>query len=297
MPEPDTTVTTDKPSTDEAPADPGMAAFLADKKDKEATTEKAETSEEKVEDKTEAEKPAGDKPAEETKTEAKGEEVTPVKTEAGDDSTAEQNQNRLGYQLRQIRAGDPFVARARKALTDDYVNEAGITDDQREIRQMKADRYLETLETKRAQLVADNQQVAEEYSFFRPLNPDGTKNPEFNEALYKRAVDRFGRDSLEMSEPDENGKQEIVGYKVRLLDYMREEADLWLAGRGETKGKTDPKKPDEKVETPKKDDAKTQAEMDAASEEVGGASTTKSEAQAEEKDPMVKAFLAGFDSA
>ena len=191
------------------------------------------------------------------------------------------------------------MARAKKALQDDYVNADGISDEQREIRQMKSDRYIEKLETSRATLVSDNQKIAEEFSFFRPKNPDGSDNPEFNEALYKRATDRFARDSLEMSEPDEQGVQQIVGYKVRFLDYMREEADLYLAGRSQDTSKTPtPKKP--APNTDSKDDkskgkGKSDAEMDAASEDVGGASTAKSD-QAQDEDPMVNAFLKGFDS-
>lgn len=290
MADADTTATADKPKTDEVPDDPGMAEFLRQKNEGSGT--KPEPKEEVT---TEEEEPAGDETTEGATTEEPAETTTaPEKAEADDDSTAQKDQNRLGFQLRQIRAGDPFVARARKALTDDYVNAEGLTDDQREIRQMKSDRYIEKLETSRATLVSDNQQIAEEYPFFRPLNPDGSKNPEFNEPLYKRAIERFGRDSLEMSEPDENGVQQIVGYKVRLLDYMREEADLYQAASKAGTETKPPVKPETKPAP--KDKGKDDAAMDAASEEPGGASTAKTEAD-EENDPMVKAFLAGFDSA
>ena len=265
--------------------------------DKSVSTDALETLEDETSDsskETEAQDTGTDdsEASEETETD----ESNDTETDDSDDSdeskaengsTAKQEQNRLGYQLRQIRVNDPFVAQARRTLTADYVNEEGITDDQREIRQMKADSYIEKLETSRATLVSDNQTVAEEIPIFNPASP------EFKKDLYDRALLRFGRDSLEMSEPDAQGKQEIVGFKVRLLDYMREEADLYHAGSNgskETKPKSDAKKEDKSEDKSKKD-----AKMDAASEDPGGVSDTKAQ-DTKDNDPIVNAFLDGFDS-
>lgn len=198
-------------------------------------------------------------------------------SKADDDATAKE-QRRVGYQLRQIRQNDPYVSKQRKALQEEYVNEANITDDQREIRQIKADNYLKTLETSRAQLVADQQTVASEIPMFDPNSDD------FRKDLYDRSLRRYGRDSLEQ---DDEGN--ITGYKIPLLEYLREEADSYRAlSIDSDKSKPDPKSSQSKTKTD--DDAK----MDAASEDAGGSSPTTTEAS--EKDPTVEAFLQGFDS-
>lgn len=278
MADADTTATADKNKSDEALEDPGMAEFL---RNKEAGKESA------VEDTKESE---GDADAtaetEETTAESTEDESSePGETKAEDGSTAKKEQNRLGYQLRQIRAGDPFVSRARKALQDEYVNVEGITDDQREIRQIKSDNYLEKLERDRAQLVADGDAIAAEYDY---LNPQDEAH--FDKPLYDYLMAKFGRDSLIMSDPDENGKTEIVGYRTRLLDYIREEADLIARGSKGNSGKTESAKTAVKL-----DKGKTEAQMDAASDEPGGTSTAKAD-NAKDNDPLVAAFISGMDS-
>lgn len=187
-------------------------------------------------------------------------------SEAGDGSTAEKDQNRLGYQIRQIRGNDEYVAKLRSNLQDNYVNEAGLTDEQARIRKLESDAYIKDVEQARATLVTDNDRVAQEISLFNPRSKD------FNKDLLDRSLRRFARDQLNR---DENG--EIIGFKIPLLDYMREEADGYLA-RGPIEAKSQ--------ET-------AAATMDAASETAGGSSPTQATSK---KDPLDAAFEAGFDS-
>jgi len=237
----------------------------------EGISEDTSGSEETKETKIEETKPTG----EETKTEEteETEEKLEGKPEAKaeDDSTAKKEQSRLGYQLRHIRANDPYIAKVRTNLQDNYVQAEGLTDDQRSIRRIESDQYVRDLETSRAKLVSDNNTVAAEIPMFNP------NSPEFNKELYERSLARYSRDNLEL---DPQG--EITGFKTPLVDYMREEADGYLA-------LVDKSKPE-----PKKPAPNSNAKMDAASEDTGG--TSASIPTPEDKDSISKAFLAGFES-
>lgn len=253
----------------------------------EVETKQGALDEQSQEDATKSEETSTEEDSEESKSTEEGSEEDQAGDESEDEGTGDdeskpsdgadvKSQRRLGYQLRQIRQNDPYVATARRNLQG-WVEEDGLSDEQREIRGIRADNYIRDLETKRAQLVADNVQVASEFSIFNPQSPD------FNKALYDRSLARFGRDSLQL---DDNG--EIIGYKISLADYMREEADSYLAMSKVDSGKS--------KTAPKKKAATTDADrarMDAASDAPGGASPTKGESQ---KDPITDAFLAGFDS-
>lgn len=207
-----------------------------------------------------------------------GDDDSGVDTEAADDSTAQQEQNRLGYQLRQIRSNDVFVNRQRQNLQN-WVNDPSITNDEARLRSIEAENYIEKVERARAQLITDEEQARKELSVFNPQSPD------YREAIYDRAIQRYARDQV-ITEEDANGVQQIVGYKIPLLDYLREEADSYLAGVDSSrKTSTDSKESDSK---------KAQARMDAASEvTTGGASP---EAIKPAKSAFDEAFEAGFNS-
>lgn len=228
--------------------------------------------EETKETKVEEPKPTGEETktedTKETKVEPDGKPETKAAT---DDSAADKQQSRLGYQLRQIRANDPYISKVRQGLQDDYVAADGLTDEQRSIRRLESDQYVKDLETSRARLVSDNNTVNQEIPIFNP------NSEEFNKTLYERSLARYSRDNLEL---DPQG--EITGFKTPLLDFMREEADSYLV-------LVDKKKPEDKKPAPD-----SNAKMDAASEDAGGASA--SVPTQDEKDPIMAAFVKGFDS-
>lgn len=180
---------------------------------------------------------------------------------------ATKEQNRLGYQLRQIRTNDEYVSKLRTNLQDNYVSAEGLTPEQSQIRKLEADAYIKDVEQARAQIVSDNQKVSQEISIFNP------KSKDFNKELLDRSLTRYARDHLVRDE--QTG--EILGYKMPLAEYMHEEADTYLAGRN----------------TVQKKRATATAQMEAAAEEPGGTSTARAEAK---EDPMEKAFLDGFNS-
>lgn len=186
--------------------------------------------------------------------------------EAADGSAAEKEQNRLGYQMRQIRGNDTFVAKLRTNLNDNYVNAEGLTDEQARIRKLEADQYIKDVEGARTQLIVDNDKVAQEISLFNPNSKD------FSKELLDRSLQRYSRDQLER-----DAEGEIIGYKIPLLDYMREEADAYTAGSA----------------SGKKADDTAAATMDAASDNPGGTSPATTTPK---KTPFDEAFEAGFNS-
>ena len=233
----------------------------------EVAAESEETKEPKVEGPKSTDEGTETEETKETKEEPAGK----PEAKAGDDSTAKQEQNRLGYQLRHIRANDPYIGKVRQGLQDDYVQAEGLTDDQRSIRRIESDNYIRDLETSRAKLVSDTVAIQQEIPMFNP------RGKGFREDLYNRSLERYSRDNLEL---DPQG--EITGFKTPLADYMREEADSYLALVDKSKVKDKKTAPD------------SNAKMDAASEDAGGASA--SVPTHEDKDPITKAFLAGFES-
>jgi len=209
--------------------------------------------------------------ASETKGEGDKDEGTSDESKAGDkseadDDSAAKEQNRLGFQLRQIRGNDQYVKTLR-TNAQDWVNEAGLTDEQSRLRKLEADAYIKDVEQARASLVLDNERVAGEIPLF------DKNSKEFDEGFVKRAFERYARDQLNL---DDEGQ--IVSYKIPLLDYMREEADGYYAG---SKRKV-------------VDNSKSQAEMDAATETPSSTSTEQAKPNA--KSPFDEAFEAGFNS-
>ena len=251
----DATTTAPAVTTTEAPAaTPGEAADSSTV----TTTKPAEVT---VPPAGETTAPAGDNQGTSTSDPASGDSA-----EAADGSAAKE-QNRLGFQLRQVRGRDPVVAKLRTTYQDQYVNEAGLTPEQAQIRKLEADAYIKDVEQSRAQLMADNDTAAREISLFNPNSKD------FNKDLLDRSLNRYGRDNLDL-DPNTG---DILGYKTPLLEYLREEAETFLAGSN----------------TSKKKQETAAATMDAASETAGGASPTQATSKV---DPRDEAFMAGFNS-
>lgn len=188
------------------------------------------------------------------------------KTEAEGEPAAEKQEAQVRYQLRQIRNNDQYVGKLRSNLEENYVNEVGITPEEARVRKVEAEQYVDRVTRSRAELVADNDRVAQDISLFNPSSKD------FNKPLLDRSLARYARDQLER---DSDG--EIIGYKLSLYDYMREEADAYYAGSSSAKDKQ----------------SQATAKMDASAESPGKASPSQTEAK---KTPFDDAFEAGFNS-
>lgn len=188
-------------------------------------------------------------------------------------------QNREAAKLR-IAQKNEKTAELRQRLQTDYIDEA-TTDNEREIREIKTDRYIEKIERVSRDIARDNEQAAREIDLFNP------SSPQFNKDYLDRSLKRYARDCLTQ---DENGM--ITSYSVPLLDYLREEADSYGAG-SRTGNKNDAAK-DAAAKKAKAEQAK--AKMDAAADAAGGTSAQAAEAKKTGTDKFDDAFLAGFDN-
>lgn len=211
--------------------------------DTESKTEEAESKEEAAEEKAEAE------------------DETDSKTDEPEAEVEAKEKNQVGYLTRQLKQKDEYIAKLETNLKDNYVDQ-GSDDNEQRIRNLEVRQYVKEVEQARSSIVSDNEKVARDIPLFNPESPD------YNQTVHERALARYARDSIIA---DESG--EIVGYKVPLYDYLKEEADLYSIGTesGAKKGKT------------------ATAKMAASAETPGAASRRKS---ASDEDP----FLTGFNS-
>lgn len=184
-----------------------------------------------------------------------------------DDSEAKKQRNREEYKLRVAQRESKEVTQMRQNL-DAWVNEAE-DDTERRTRAVEAKQYLSEVKGAQDEIARDNEQVAREIPIFNAASP------EFRQDLLDRSLKRYARDCLEV---DANGV--VVGAKMRLLDYMREEAEAYGVARSNTPSKQE-KQPSKK---------QSKAKMDAAADEPGGTSPSTGKKSAED-DP----FLAGFN--
>lgn len=187
-------------------------------------------------------------------------------------------QNREAAKLR-IAQKNKDTADLRQKLQEDYVDQAA-DDNDRRIREMETDRYIENIERVGRDIARDNEQAAREISLFNPASPD------FNKDLLDRSLKRYARDCLTQ---DSNGQ--IVKYSIPLLDYLREEAGMYGAAYS---GKQIDQQQAAAAKKAKADKAK--AQMDAAAEGAQGASAQAAEAKKTGTDTFDDAFLAGFDN-
>lgn len=182
-------------------------------------------------------------------------------SEAQDDSAdARAEQNRLAA-LRRVQERDASREKL-EAERQEHLNSID-DEDKRRIANLEWDNYINRVSQTRENLLSDAEAIRREYPMFDPNSKD------FNKDLYERSMKRFARDS---AEADSDGN--IISVKTRLRDYLKEEAELFLAGS--------------KTGSRKQSNAK--AKMDAAAERPTGSTAPKKTAQ--EEDP----FLAGFNS-
>lgn len=277
------------PTQDNAPAesleDRVLAALNEDvstkSTDEEGTKAEADKAVDDAEDETTSE--------EESQDEEDSDESSELDAEDDDeaaDGDAAKNQNRVGYQLRQLRQKDEFVQKSRETLNN-WVNSADDNQEAR-LRRMEADQYLADVERSRAQLVTDGDRIIQEIPLFNPQSDD------FDKAVYDRALQRYSRDQLITENVD--GVAQIVGYKQPLLDYMKEEADAYYAGVESAKKRNAKSAEADKTskEVDKTSQKKKQAKMDDAGEVTTGSRSPESSKS--ESNPVDDAFLAGFDS-
>lgn len=190
-------------------------------------------------------------------------------------------QNQEAGKLRLAKKSSESTSDLRQRLQTEYVDEAE-NENQREIRQLKTDRYIENIERVGRDLQRDNEQAAREIPLFNP------GSPEFNKELLDRSLKRYARDCLTQ---DENGQ--VSAYSISLLDYLREEAGMYGAAGGNTSKSQKSQQEDAAAKKAKDDKAK--AEMDAAADAAGGASAQAAEAKKTDTDEFDDAFLAGMD--
>lgn len=205
-----------------------------------------------------------------------------------DDSEAEKERNREGYKIRQLVDSNPAVQLLREKLqpvVDNTTDAAERKDLQRDLND-----YVKDVARTHDDLNRDNEQVAVEIPIFRARNADGTPNPAFRKPLLDRALAQYARDMAIYDQngvTDANGNRIIVGYRMRLLDYMREKAEDYGFGSKKPGQEKQLAKPTDKKGTTAADKAK----MDAAADTPGGQSPSGSKAKGDDDDP----FVAGFN--
>lgn len=194
-------------------------------------------------------------------------------------------QNREAGKLRLAQKNEK-ISELRGRLQTEYVDAAEDEND-RKIRAIESDRYVERIERVNRDLQRDNEQAAREIPLFNAADTE-----HFDKDLLDRSLKRYARDCLTQ---DENGQ--ITGYSIPLLDYLREEADGYGAG-----SKTQTPQQDASAKAKAAADAKkaaadkAKAEMDAASDATGGSSAAAAEAKRTQAGTSFdEAFLAGMD--
>lgn len=203
----------------------------------------------------------------------------------GDDSAAQKERNRSGYQIRQLVSSNPRMQAIRERLQP-WIED---TDDPAEKRDRQRDVNDYIRDAARAQddIQRDSEAVAKEIPQFNP------QAKEFDQVLYQRAMNQYARDMCIEDQngiTDKNGNPIIVGYRMRLIDYMREKAeDYGLESKSTGSGKQTNSNTGKssKGKTSKTDKAK----MDAAADTPGGASAASSKNKGDDDDP----FMAGFN--
>lgn len=208
------------------------------------------------------------------------------------DPAAKQKRDAEGYKIRHLINDNPVVKLVREKLqpvVDATQDESARKDLQRDLND-----YVKDIAQVHDVLQRDNEQVAKEIPIFRVANPDGTPNPEFNKSLLDRALAQYARDMAIYDENgvrDANGNPIIVGYRMRLLDYMREKAEDY--GFGSKKTRNQDKQMDKKSNDDKDKAAKKkadQAKMDAAADTPGGKSPAEGKGKTEADDPFMQGF-------
>lgn len=196
-----------------------------------------------------------------------------------DKSQSTKEQNRKAMELRLAQKNEKSQE-LRQKLQTDYIDEAE-NDNDRRIREIETDRYIEKVERVNRDLARDNEQAAREIPLFN------SGSSEFNKDLLDRSLKRYSRDCLTQ---DENGA--IVAYSIPLLDYLREEAAMYGAAGSNASGD---KPTQQEADAAKKAKAEQdQAKMDAAADATGGASAQAAEAKKTGNESFDDAFLAGM---
>src|SRR6266702_5443839 len=137
----------------------------------------------------------------------------PTESETKDD---EAEKNRQGY-LKRIKQRDNAGPKL-ETEKQDALNQIGDERDKK-LAALEWNNYITKVTQARKDIVSDNEKVQAQIPIFNPGSRD------FNKGVYDRAMERYARDSLIA---DTDG--EIVGYRVSLFDYLKEEADLYHAG-------------------------------------------------------------------
>lgn len=251
-----------------------------DSKTADSTTEAPEKSTEEKVPKTQADEPADSSTAADDDGDNDSEEDGEGESENGEaeDSEAQKQKNREGFQIRQLIDNNPNVQSIRDKLQS-WVDDSADDREQKD-RQRDVNDYVKDVVRAQDDIQRDNELVTREI----PLFNKGSKD--FNEQLTQRALSQYARDMVMYDQngiTDKNGNPIVVGYRMRLLDYMHEKAeDYGYASRGKSVNQEKPKAP-----------RKAKAEMDARADTPSGSSAEQSKPKG--RAALDEAFLAGFD--
>lgn len=212
----------------------------------------------------------------------------PDEDEGEDDSDALKERNREGFKLRQLIDSSPVVKTIRDTLQP-WVD-AGADPREQKDRGRDVESYVKDVVRAQDDISRDNEQVAREIGLFNPGSPD------FDESKTQRAYAQYARDmaiedqnGITVKDANGNDVPLIVGYRMRLLDYMREKAEDYGY---RSNSSTSQAKPGKKsgAKAPAKD---AKAKMDAAADTPGGSSPGGS--RGGKGDSFDELFLSGMD--
>lgn len=195
----------------------------------------------------------------------------------GEDSAPSKKENKLAYQIRQLSSNNPLMSRLQERVQP-WVEDATDAAEKRE-RQRDVNEYIREASRAQDDIKRDNEQVIREIGLFNPNSAD------YNQGLHQRALAQYARDMAvedQNGAVDGNGNPIIVGYRMRLIDFMREKAEDYGFQSKKPVTEKQPGKPSSK---------NAKARMDAAADSRGGSSNSTGK-DTEKKDP----FLEGFDN-
>lgn len=239
-------------------ADDGDATATVDKGTEE--TEKVTDAAKDDDQKSSAPGSSADSAAKDDDSDAKDADSShPDGDEGPKDSEAKKQRNREGYQIRQLIDNNPVVSTIREKLQP-WVESAEDERDRKD-RSRDVNDYVRDIVKAQDDLQRDNLAVAREVALFNPQSED------FNESLTKRAFAQYARDMIIYDQngiTDKQGNPLIVGYRMGLLDYMREKAEDYGYGGSKPSGTSQDK--------PGKSKKQSKAEMDAKADTPGGTS-------------------------
>lgn len=143
----------------------------------------------------------------------------------------EQAQRRMAEKKALQSMADQYVEKAKEAVSEaedaDDATAQRLAEIEYRDAQREAQEFMRGVDYNQRVMTNDHARAANEISMFREFNADGSRNPEFNQAAYDRALTHLAPHLQTQQYQDENGETQsiITGANVSVYDFLKAEAD------------------------------------------------------------------------